>query len=62
MVVTVPTSALGLPGDGTADLNVTVTNGMVTAVAYRTAVDGRDAAVETALGPVTDPSAVVPPI
>jgi len=62
MVVTVPNSALGLPGDGTADLNVTVTNGMVTAVAYRTAVDGRDAAVETALGPVTDPSAVVPPI
>ncbi len=51
MVVTVPTSALGLPGDGAADLNVTVTNGMVTSVAYRTAVDGRDAAVDTDLGP-----------
>ena len=62
MVVTVPSSSLGLPGDGTADLNVTITNGMVTSVAYRTAVDGRDAAVETELGPVVDPSAVVPPI
>jgi len=62
MVVTVPSSSLGLPGDGAADLNVTVTNGMVTSVAYRTAVDGREAGVETALGPVVDPSAVVAPI
>jgi len=62
MVVTVPSSSLGLPGNGAADLNVTVTNGMVTAVAYRTAVDGREAAVETELGPIVDPSAVVPPI
>ncbi len=62
MVVTVPNAVLGLPDDGDADLNVTVTNGMVTSVAYRTAVDGRDASVETVVGPVADPSAVVPPI
>jgi hypothetical protein len=43
-----------LPGDGTADLNVTITNGMVTSVAYRTSVDGRDAAVETAVETVAD--------
>lgn len=62
MTVAVPAASLGLTGDGAAELTVTVTNGVITSVAYRTVVDGQDASVETAIGPVVDGSEVVPPI
>jgi hypothetical protein len=62
LVVSVPNAALGLAGDGGADLDVTVTNGALTKVVYRGVVEGQEAIVDTAVGPAIDPSEVVPPI
>jgi hypothetical protein len=62
LMVSVPNAALGIAGDGAADLAVTITNGALTGVVYRSAVEGQEAIVETTVGPVVDGSEVVPPI
>ena len=63
LVVTVPMSALGLPGDGDAPLQVSVVGGALTNITYSTTTsDGKAAVANTAIGPVVDPSPVVAPI
>ena len=63
LVVTVPLSSLGIPGEGEAPLQVSVVSGVLTNIAYSTTLeDGRVAAVNAAIGPVVDPSPVVAPI
>jgi hypothetical protein len=60
--VTVPAPALGVGADGTADLEVVLTSGVITEVDYTTAVQGGVASVATTLGPVVDPTPITAPI
>jgi hypothetical protein len=63
LVVTVPLTALGISGDGDAPLQVTISSGALTNIAYSTTTaDGRAAATNTAIAPPLDTSPVVPPI
>ena len=63
MVVTVPLASLGIPGDGDGSLQVTVVSGVMTSIGYSTTTaEGKVAASTTVIGPVVDPSPVVPPI
>ncbi len=63
LVVSVPLSALGLPGDGDAPLQVSVIGGALTNITYSTTTaDGKAAIASTVIGPVVDPSPVVAPI
>jgi hypothetical protein len=60
--VTVPAPALGVGADGTADVEVVLTSGVITEVDYTTAVQGGVASVATILGPVVDPTPITAPI
>jgi len=63
LTVTVPNAALGIPADGDAALQVAVVGGALTTIAYSTNTpDGKVAATTVTIGPVADPSPVVPPI
>ena len=63
LVVTVPLSALGLPGDGDASLQVAVVSGALSTITYATTTsDGKPASTVTTIGPPVDTSPVVPPI
>jgi hypothetical protein len=63
LVVTVPMSSIGLPGDGDASLQVSIVGGALTNITYLVATpDGKSAAAITAIGAVVDPSPVVAPI
>lgn len=63
LVVTVSVASLGIPGDGDVPLQVSVVSGVLTNIAYSTTLeDGRPAAVSAAIGPIVDPSPIVPPI
>jgi hypothetical protein len=63
LVVTVPLSALGLPGDGDAPLQVAIKSGALNTITYSTTTsDGKPASTTTIIGPAVDTSPVVPPI
>ena len=63
LAVTVPKSALGIPGDGDASLQVTVVGGALTNITYSTTTaDGKAAVANVVIGPPVDTSPVVPPI
>jgi hypothetical protein len=63
LVVTVPLSSLGIAGDGTVPLNVSVVNGALSTITYSTtSSDGRVASTTVTIGPPVDPSPVVSPI
>lgn len=63
LAVTVPLSALGIPGDGDGSLQVAVVGGLLSTITYSTATsDGKTAATTTTIGPVVDSSPVVAPI
>lgn len=61
--VTVLAATLGVAATGNADLEVVITDGVLTEVDYGTAVaSGGVASVATVIGPVVDATAVVAPI
>ncbi len=60
--VTVPALALGVGADGSADVDVVLTSGVVTEVDYSAPVDGGVATVATTIGPVVDATPIVAPI
>jgi hypothetical protein len=63
LAVTVPATALGIPGNGDAALQVSLVSGALTSIAYNTTMDdGRTASVTAVIGPVVDSSPVVAPI
>jgi hypothetical protein len=63
LVVTVPLSAIGVPGDGDAPLQVAVVSGALSSISYSTATaEGKSASTTVTIGPVVDPSPVVAPI
>ena len=63
LAVSVPMSALGIPGDGDASLQVAIVGGALSTITYSTATaDGKTAATTTIIGPVVDSSPVVAPI
>jgi hypothetical protein len=63
LTVTVPLASLGVSGDGTAPLQVTLVSGALTNVTYTTTqADGTTASVVALIGPPQDTSPVVPPI
>ncbi|MGZ4806983.1 MAG: hypothetical protein ACXV5U_11410, partial [Ilumatobacteraceae bacterium] len=63
LVVSVPLSALGLPGDGDAPLQVAIVSGALSTITYSTTTsDGKPASTTTVIGPPVDTSPVVPPI
>jgi hypothetical protein len=63
LTVTVPLASIGVPGDGTAPLQVTIVSGALTNITYTsTQADGTTASVVAVIGPPQDTSPVVPPI
>jgi hypothetical protein len=62
IVASVPAAALGVPSDGTADVQITVNGPTLQQVRYSATIDGRTADVTTVFGPIVDPSPVVAPI
>lgn len=60
--VTVPAVALGVPGDGTAEVVLAVAGTTLTEITYRTTVEGKQAEVRSTLSPLTDTSPVVAPM
>ncbi len=63
LVVNVPLSALGLPGDGDAALQVALVSGALSTITYSTTTsDGKPASTTTTIGPPVDATPVVPPI
>jgi hypothetical protein len=63
LTVTVPLASLGVSGDGTAPLQVTIVSGALTNITYTsTQADGTTASVVALIGPPQDTSPVVPPI
>ena len=63
MTVTVSAAALGIAADGNADVQVTVSNGMLQLVSYSAALaDGTTADVSAVIGPLVDTSPIVAPI
>lgn len=61
LTATVPRSALGIAGDGTADLAVVVGGGVLRSISYSTTVDGKPANVTSTFAPAQDPSPVTAP-
>ena len=63
LVVTVSLASLGIPGDGTVPLNVSVVNGALSTITYNTTTaEGKVASTTVTIGPPVDPSPVVSPI
>jgi hypothetical protein len=63
LVVTVPNSAVGIAAEGDASLQVAVVGGALSTISYSTVTaEGKAAATTVVIGPVVDPSPVVPPI
>jgi hypothetical protein len=63
LVVSVPLSSIGIPGEGETPLQVSVVGGVLSTITYSTTTaDGRVAAATTVIGPVVDPSPVEAPI
>ena len=63
LVVAVPNSAVGIPGDGDASLQVAVVSGALSTISYSTTTtDGKAASTAVTIGPVVDASPVVAPI
>jgi hypothetical protein len=63
LTVTVPLASIGVPGEGTAPLQVTIVSGALTNITYTsTQADGTTASVVALIGPPQDTSPVVPPI
>lgn len=63
LVVTVPLSAIGVPGDGDAPLQVAVVGGALSTIGYGTVTsEGKPAMTTMTISPVVDPSPVVAPI
>jgi hypothetical protein len=60
--VTVSAATLGVGTEGTADVEVVITAGVISEVDYSTATPDGVASVATIFGPVVDPTPVVPPI
>lgn len=59
--VTVPAASLGVGAEGTADVDVVITNGAITEVDYTTTTASGVASVATTFGPVADATPVAPP-
>jgi hypothetical protein len=63
LTVTVPLLSLGVAAEGDTPLQVTITSGSLTNIAYNAAQpDGSTASVTAAIGPAQDTSPVVPPV
>ena len=63
MTVTVPAAALGIAADGNADVQVTVSAGVLQYVSYSAALsDGTTADVSAVIGPLVDTTPIVAPI
>ena len=63
MTVTVPAAALGIAADGNADVQVTVSAGVLQFVSYSAALaDGTTADVSAVIGPLIDTTPIVAPI
>jgi hypothetical protein len=63
LVVTVANSAVGIPAEGDASLQVSIVGGVLSTISYSTVTaEGKAAATSVVIGPVVDPSPVVPPI
>ena len=61
-VATVAANALGVPSDGTADVQVSVNGATLSEIAYDAVVEGQTASVRSTFGAVVDPAPVVAPI
>lgn len=59
--VSVPSTSLGVPGDGDVPVTVVVTAGVLTSVGYDSTVGGKPASVRATLGPPADASPVTAP-
>ncbi|MFT3851224.1 MAG: hypothetical protein QM733_00550 [Ilumatobacteraceae bacterium] len=59
--VSVPSTALGIPGDGDVPVTAVMTGGTLTSVAYDSTVGSKPANVTATLGPPADPSPVTAP-
>lgn len=62
LVATVAATALGVPSDGTADVQVSVNGATLSEIAYDAVVEGQTASVRSTFGAVVDPTPVVAPI
>lgn len=62
LVATVAAHALGVPSEGTADVQVSVNGATLSEIAYDAVVDGQTASVRSTFGAVVDPTPVVAPI
>jgi hypothetical protein len=63
LVVTVANSAVGIPAEGDASLQVAVVSGALSTISYGTVTaEGKAAATSVVIGPPVDPSPVVAPI
>jgi hypothetical protein len=62
LVATVAANALGVPSDGTADVQVSVSGATLSEIAYDAVVEGQTASVRSTFGAVVDPTPVVAPI
>ena len=62
LVATVAANALGVPSDGTADVQVSVNGATLSEIAYDAVVEGQTASVRSTFGAVVDPTPVVAPI
>jgi hypothetical protein len=60
--VTVSAATLGVSAEGTADVEVVLTSGVISEVDYSTSTADGVASVATSFGPVVDATPVVPPI
>ena len=58
---TVPPTALGIPGGPDATVQLLFDANALTGISYATTVDGKAAAVDAVIGPLTDPTPVTPP-
>lgn len=62
LVATVAANALGVPSDGTADVQVSVNGATLSEIAYDAVVEGQTASVRSTFGAVVDATPVVAPI
>ncbi len=62
LTATVAASALGVPSEGTAEVQVVVSGATLQEVSYAAPVDGQTAAVRSVFSPVVDATPVIAPI
>ncbi len=62
LTATVPSVSLGIPGDASVTVQVTVVGGAISAITYNADVDGKPGVVQAAIGPIVDGTPVTPPV